>query len=130
MQHLHAAVLKWVMENAASDVDADEHSPVCGDGPRLRMKGPYPASHRSALSTVEACKVLYQMASALNHLNAHNAIHRDLKPEQCLLGQAMFDQVHLGDYGSARFFPEGIDQAHSDVTHHELSPGYGAPEGA
>ena len=53
---------------------------------------------KGPLNTVDACKLLYQSASAMKYLNDRMIIHRDLKPENILLAQG--GHVKLIDFGS------------------------------
>lgn len=84
---------------------------------------------KGALNTEDACKVLYQTASALKYLNDHKSIHRDLKPENMLIGKA-FDRIYVMDYGLARCFMDdsigSLDVV--EATANIGSGGYQAPE--
>ena len=85
---------------------------------------------KGPLNTVDACKLLYQSASAMKYLNDRMIIHRDLKPENILLGPEKFDKIRVMDYGLARCFME--DSAGSlevqEATANVGSGGYQAPE--
>jgi len=85
---------------------------------------------KGPLNTEEACKMLYQTASALKYLNDRKAIHRDLKPENMLIGPELFDKVRVMDYGLARCFMDesagSLDVV--EATANIGSGGYQAPE--
>jgi len=83
---------------------------------------------KGPLNTTDACKLLYQCASALKYLNDRMIIHRDLKPENILLGADRFDRIRLMDYGLARCFMEGDSLDVTEATANIGSGGYQAPE--
>lgn len=82
---------------------------------------------KGVLNTENACKLVYQTASALQYLNSKNVIHRDLKPENILLGEELFDRVRITDFGLSRIFLDGLSEKMVG-TANVGSAGYQAPE--
>ena len=64
-------------------------------------------SRLESLRVAQACKVIAQVASALDAAHAHGVIHGDVKPANMLLGAGDrgFDQVCLTDFGMRRVWP-------------------------
>ena len=58
---------------------------------RLRREGPLPVP--------DALRILEQVARALEHAHRSGVVHRDVKPENVLLGR---DQLFLSDFGIAK----------------------------
>jgi len=50
-------------------------------------------------------KLAFQMVSALKHLHASRVVHRDVKPDNFLVGGKAGDTVKLCDFGLAAFLP-------------------------
>jgi len=73
-------------------------------------------------SEVEAAKVVYQIADALNYLHLQDIVHRDLKPENLLLTDKSDKyQVKIIDFGLAKQSKELMSMPCG-------TPGYVAPE--
>jgi calcium/calmodulin-dependent protein kinase I len=73
-------------------------------------------------SEVEAAKVVYQIADALNYLHQQDIVHRDLKPENLLLtDKSDTYQVKIIDFGLAKQSKELMSMPCG-------TPGYVAPE--
>jgi len=73
-------------------------------------------------SEVEAAKVVYQIADALNYLHNQDIVHRDLKPENLLLTDKSENyQVKIIDFGLAKQSKELMSMPCG-------TPGYVAPE--
>jgi len=73
-------------------------------------------------SEVEAAKVVYQIADALNYLHNQDIVHRDLKPENLLLTDKSDSyQVKIIDFGLAKQSKELMSMPCG-------TPGYVAPE--
>lgn len=73
----------------------------------------------------EALSIVFQAACALYHLHVHGVIHRDIKPQNLLLGS--HGQVKLVDFGIVRFvFEKNVNVA----AHKRLigTPLYMSPE--
>jgi len=65
----------------------------------ILMEGP--------LNMTETAKVVYQTAAAVDFLNTRcNAMHRDLKPDNILIGPEMFQRIRVTDYGQGRIFSD------------------------
>src|SRR5689334_15353041 len=65
------------------------------------MRERYPLGARVPLATVVSA--VSQVASALHYAHTHHVIHRDVKPENLLLGPR--DEVLLSDFGLSVFAP-------------------------
>ncbi|KAK7057819.1 kinase-like domain-containing protein [Favolaschia claudopus] len=59
--------------------------------------GPIPGDYQ--LKTVRYAAVIREIASGLNHLHRHNIIHKDLKPQNILIGSD--GHCVIADYGSS-----------------------------
>jgi len=91
------------------------------------------------LNVQQAAKFVYKVAAGLDHLHGLDCIHRDLKLEQILVGDAAFERVVVADYGQARSTEE-FEETDSDSDSGEEpvlrtltiqgfgSKGYQAPE--
>jgi len=78
------------------------------------------------LSMYDCARCIMQVASAIHYLNTeHNVIHRDLKPDNVLVGVEGFARVRVADYGHARMFQVGAGES---KTMQKGTPGYSAPE--
>ncbi len=90
------------------------------------------ASH-GPLSVPEACRVVFQVTLALQHLHECGITHRDLKPTNLLRVRAT-GQVKVLDLGLARVAPESRDAGHSGTMTQVGTvlgtPDYMAPEQA
>ncbi len=88
---------------------------------RLARDGP--------LSLAEACHVLEEVASALSAVHSHGIVHRDVRPESVLLGEAD-DRVLLADFGLAAFLSsvEAPGQGITTTGHLVTDLEYSAPE--
>lgn len=78
----------------------------------------------------DACEIVYQVASGLEHAHSKNVIHRDIKPSNIMVTPT--GQVKLLDWGLARIW-EGVQSSHQDinitVAHQTVgTPDYIAPE--
>lgn len=74
---------------------------------------------------IEACEVIYKIASAITHCHSHDIVHRDLKPEN-ILYESMNEHsdIKIIDFGLGRKHKSELDELHSIVG----SPYYVAPE--
>jgi len=78
------------------------------------------------LSTHEICKIAYQVADAIHYLNhVHHAMHRDLKPDNILIGDEGVDRIRVADYGHCNVFASSGKQL---GTLAKGTLGYSAPE--
>ena len=78
-------------------------------------------SARGRLSEPEACRLFYQLATAVKHLHENGIAHRDLKPANILLDSNR--NVRLADFGLGTFF-EGDKLTKTQCG----SPCFAAPE--
>lgn len=74
---------------------ADEADPAASSGVQ-RIRG------RAAYSRL--ARLLAQVADALGHAHSHHVLHRDVKPQNLLLGRD--GQLHITDFGLARMLDE------------------------
>jgi len=88
----------------------------------ILMEGP--------LNMTETAKVVYQTAAAVDFLNTRcNAMHRDLKPDNILIGPEMFQRIRVTDYGQGRIFSGGgMSESGAAKTLDVGTDGYNAPE--
>lgn len=77
--------------------------------------------YRMSLRWPELRAVLLMVLDALAHAHARGVIHRDLKPQNILLGCGEKNAVKLTDFGLAH--PIGGDHERDDI----LEPGWGTP---
>ena len=67
--------------------------------------------HRGAMSVVEACECVLQVAEGLQHAYEKGMVHRDIKPHNLMLSAA--GQVRILDFGLAGFVTEtAIEGSH------------------
>jgi len=80
------------------------------------------------LSMPELAKVVHQTASGIHYLNTElNAFHRDLKPDNILVGVEGLDRTRVADFGHGRCVGGDITED-SVGTLMRGTPGYNAPE--
>jgi serine/threonine protein kinase len=87
-------VLDYIVEQATPVLIMDY-------SPAGTMRQRYPAGTCVPLATVVSA--VSQVASALQYAHTHHVIHRDVKPENLLLGPR--DEVLLSDFGLSVFAP-------------------------
>ncbi len=82
----------------------------------LRARGPSRDFKRIA-------RLIAEVADALAHAHSHGIVHRDIKPQNLLLGAD--DRLHVTDFGLARILDEpGLTRTHEMLG----TPAYMAPE--
>lgn len=82
----------------------------------LRARGPARDFRRIA-------RLIAEVADALAHAHSHGIVHRDIKPQNLLLGAD--DRLHVTDFGLARILDEpGLTRTHEMLG----TPAYMAPE--
>ena len=88
---------------------------------------------RRAWSLVRLLGVLVQVSRALAYAHSRGVVHRDVKPDNVLLGD--FGEVYLADWGLAKLTPQTSVQIHRPgsappprVSEGGGTPGYMAPE--
>ncbi|TFK72319.1 kinase-like protein [Pluteus cervinus] len=65
------------------------------------------------VNVVEVLPLLNQMLDSLEHLHSRHLIHRDIKPDNFLLGLGEDSgRVHLVDYGLAQYYRDPITLSH------------------
>lgn len=85
---------------------------------RLQTQGPFPPG--------EACAIAGFVAAGLQAIHAQRIVHRDVKPENVLIGDGDELDVRLTDFGVARVAEEGATQLRQTVL--AGTPLYMAPE--
>ena len=97
---------------------------TCVDGDtlakRLAEQGPLPAE--------EARRILREVADALAYAHARGVIHRDIKPDNILLGEG--GRAMVTDFGIARAIQEGADSRLTATGVAIGTPAYMSPEQA
>ncbi|MGD0527361.1 MAG: bifunctional serine/threonine-protein kinase/formylglycine-generating enzyme family protein [Polyangiaceae bacterium] len=88
---------------------------------------------RKAWPLVRMLGVLVQVSRALAYAHSRGVLHRDVKPDNVLLGD--FGEVYLADWGLAKLSPTTSLEIHGDGStppgagsHSGGTPGYMAPE--
>jgi serine/threonine-protein kinase Chk2 len=85
-------------------------------------------TNEGPISMDKLAKVLYQTAAGINYLNKElGAFHRDLKPDNILIGKEGWDRIRVADFGHGRIVGGEIDGA-AVGTMNKGTPGYSAPE--
>lgn len=80
---------------------------------------------RSQYPMVRLLGAFLQVTRALAYAHSRGVVHRDVKPENILLGD--FGEVYLADWGIARVEPESTLQLHSEAS--SPPPGISDPAG-
>jgi len=120
--HMDGKPLALVMNLIEPGTDKHGKVMATADLMSLLMQGP--------LSMPDTARVIHQTAAAVNFLNTHcHAMHRDLKPDNILIGPEMFQRIRVADYGQARIF-QADEMSESGVakTFDVGTSGYNAPE--
>jgi len=77
----------------------------------------------NSLPVNEACRILYQVCSALYYTHCRGVIHRDIKPDNIMFNETL--QVKVADFGLARF-SDGHSNTRPGVS--MGTPSYMSPE--
>src|SRR5579864_8814782 len=93
---------------------------------RGSLRQRHPSGSRLPLETIVA--YVHQVASALQYIHDQRLIHRDVKPENMLLGS--HDEVLLGDFGLVMLTPQTLSSAATEPMEQSLAgtTPYLAPE--
>jgi serine/threonine protein kinase len=109
------------------------HDVVDANGTSYLLTQYVPSPQTSARTFEEAWSVFVQLTDALVHLHAMNVVHRDVKPDNVLIGESPAGWVHpsqvvLIDFGSALTnWNHGLNTSNGPRF---VSPGFSAPEAA
>ncbi len=106
------------------DFDVDQHTPllVMDYAPDDTLRQRHPKGERLPLATV--VPYVKQIASALQYAHDRRVIHRDVKPENMLIGQN--GEVLLSDFGIALMAETSLSQSTEDTVMGTMA--YMAPE--
>jgi tetratricopeptide (TPR) repeat protein len=115
----HPNILAVYDSGAADDILWFTMPYVEGDTLRRRLK------RRGRFSVAEAVPVLEDIARALAYAHRRGVIHRDVKPENIMVGE---DYVLLADFGVAKPFGSGVDAGLTTPGGMVGTPTYMAPE--
>lgn len=106
------------------DFDVDQHTPllVMDYAPDGTLRQRHPKGERLSLATV--VPYVKQIASALQYAHDRRLIHRDVKPENMLIGQN--GELLLSDFGIALMAETSLSQSTEDTVMGTMA--YMAPE--
>ena len=79
---------------------------------------------REALNLFETVRILRDIACGIHHAHQHGVVHRDLKPDNILLGDKR--EVKIADFGLARSME--LDKGFTTTGETVGTPYYMAPE--
>ena len=103
MQGATKTVSRFSMDLSKQNRNADVAPEVDhDDGPSLSQEAE--AILRKPEHIKRACEIVRAVAEVLDYAHGRSVVHRDIKPENLLLDQD--GQVHVIDFGIARFFEE------------------------
>ncbi|HXE60680.1 MAG TPA: serine/threonine-protein kinase [Gemmatimonadaceae bacterium] len=97
---------------------------ACVDGDTLAKR----LVERGPLSVEDARRILSEVADALEYAHARGVIHRDIKPDNILLGED--GRAMVTDFGIARAIQEGADSRLTATGVAIGTPAYMSPEQA
>ena len=81
------------------------------------------SGHCEPLEEPKARDYTRQIAAGLMYLHRHNVVHRDIKPDNILLGNG--DALYLSDFGVSRMLESDDDM---EEARHEGTPAFFSPE--
>ncbi len=109
------------------------HDVVDANGTSYLLTQYVPSPQTSVLTFEELWSVLVQLTDALMHLHGTEVVHRDVKPDNVLIGEAPAGWAHpkqviLIDFGSA--LTNRTPESRNENAPRFVSPGFSAPEAA
>lgn len=115
------ATRTWTPESVTRRISADR--PPSGDAASTSPSTTTIASQRRTRDFKRIARLIAEVADGLHHAHEAGIIHRDIKPQNLLLGDD--DHLHITDFGLARLLDEpGVTMSFENVG----TPAYMSPE--
>ncbi|MBL8878828.1 MAG: protein kinase [Phycisphaerales bacterium] len=116
-----AATRAWTPESVTRRLSADQRHD--GEPTSISVSTTAPRSARRTRDFKRIARLIAEVADGLHHAHDAGIIHRDIKPQNLLLGDD--DHLHITDFGLARLLDEpGVTMSFENVG----TPAYMSPE--